>query len=292
MRAVPILALTLLLAGCGAQETLDDAREQVAQLRERADEYRDRADDLRREVADLPARVRERVRETLEELEQAVPEASLPEPSSGDRADDTAVERFLTRTLRSVDTYWTRTLTEAGRPEPRVGYAWVEPGSRVLSRCGIAADDRAAFYCPADDTIFIGQRFARDLWDGVSQDFPGQAAGEGRARGDFGLAYVVAHEYAHNLQEELGFFARRTGREARPFELQADCLAGAWGNAVYREGGITEEDVQEALSTALAAGDFEVGSEQHHGTPAERRDAWLLGWSTGEPAECTRFVAA
>jgi predicted metalloprotease len=191
MRAIAILALTVLLAGCGAQETLEDARQQVAQLRERADEYRDRADDLRREVSDLPARVRQRVRETLEELEQAVPEASLPEPSSGDRTDDTAVERFLTRTLRSVDTYWTRTLTEAGRPE-----------------------------------------------------------------------------------------------------LQADCLAGAWGNAVYREGGITEEDVQEALSTALAAGDFEVGSEQHHGTPAERRDAWLLGWSTGEPAECTRFVAA
>lgn len=117
--------------------------------------------------------------------------------------------------------------------------------------------------------------------------------GYGWGVGDFGVAYIVAHEYAHNLQQELGFF--RTGgrgRSTRPFELQADCMAGLWGNSVYREGKLQPGDVEEAMSTALAVGDFDYGNEQHHGTPEERRDAWLLGFEGGDPADCARFVPA
>ena len=288
-RALAVALAALVLAGCGAE---DAVREQVARLGERVDEYRDRADALRSEVEGIGDEIRRRVRQALEDLEQAVPEASLPVPTREGLEGDAEVERFLTDTLESIDRYWTRTLRAAGREEPRVTYAWVPPEAITRSGCGVRADDMAAFYCPADDTIYIGQRFARELWEGASRSFPGEAAGEGRAVGDFGLAYVVAHEYGHNLQQELGFFSRARGREAKPFELQADCFAGAWGNAVYREGGITEADVQEALSTTLAAGDFEVGTEQHHGTPVERRDAWLLGWSSGDPSECGRFIAA
>jgi uncharacterized protein len=291
-RAVALALLALLLGGCGtddAERAFEGAR---AALRERVNEYRDRADALREDVEGIGDEIRRRVDEALEDLRQAVPTASLPAPTSRGLRDDAEVERFLTDTLDSIDRYWTRTLREAGRAEPRVTYAWIPPGGVARSGCGAAADDRAAFYCPADDTIYIGQRFARELWEGASRTFPGEAAGEGRAIGDFGLAYVVAHEYGHNLQQELGFFSSARGREARPFELQADCFAGAWGNAVYREGRITEADVQEALSTTLAAGDFEVGTEQHHGTPVERRDAWLLGWSSGDPSECSRFLAA
>ena len=293
-RALAVALAVLGLSGCGtddAERAIDRARDQVARLGERVDEYRERADELRDEVAGIGEEIRTRVRETLDDLRQAVPSASLPAPSSRGLRDDAEIERFLTRTLESVDTYWTRTLREAGLGEPRVTYAWIPPGDAGRSACGAEADDRAAFYCPGDDTIYIGQRFARELWEGASRSFPGEAAGQGRAIGDFGLAYVVAHEYGHNLQAELGFLSRARGREARPFELQADCFAGSWGNSVYREGGITEADVQEAVSTTMAAGDFEVGTEQHHGTPTERRDAWLLGWSSGDPSECGRFIA-
>ena len=109
--------------------------------------------------------------------------------------------------------------------------------------------------------------------------------------GDFGVAYVVAHEYAHNLQQELGLLHPSGARNSRkPFELQADCMAGAWGSSAFAEGRFTEEDIEEAVSTALAVGDFDVSSENHHGTPQERRAAWLDGFQSGDPSVCSRYV--
>jgi uncharacterized protein len=69
-------------------------------------------------------------------------------------------------------------------------------------------------------------------------------------------------------------------------------MAGLWGNSVYREGKLQPGDVEEAMSTATAAGDFDVGNVQHHGTPEERRAAWLDGYRSGDPATCARYVPA
>ena len=49
-------------------------------------------------------------------------------------------------------------------------------------------------------------------------------------------------------------------------------------------------DVEEALSTAKAVGDFEYLSPQHHGTPDERREAWLRGYESGDPSACREYV--
>ena len=64
--------------------------------------------------------------------------------------------------LEDVDEYWTTTLRANNLPEPRVAYAWVPPGAVIEGACG-PADDRAAFYCPTDDTIYVAQQFAADL---------------------------------------------------------------------------------------------------------------------------------
>jgi uncharacterized protein len=207
-------------------------------------------------------------------------------PRTAGRTESSAIDTYLTEVIRSVDRYWTRTLTESGLREPRVGYVWVEPGRRVATACQAVADENAAFYCTGDDTIYLSQELASQLWDGISGAFPGERAGYGRAVGDVGLAYIVAHEYAHNVQHELGFYSLNPNTGAKPFELQADCMAGLWANSVQREGRLKEGDVQEAMSTALAAGDFDYTNMQHHGTPQERRDAWLLGFESGDPARC------
>ena len=278
---VVVVAFVLLAGGCG-EEDLRDARQRAeAALRERVDDLRERA----RRAGD---EFTETVRQVLDDIRKAVPEASLPTPQV---QEPSAISQYMTAVLQLVDRYWTRTLRASGLPEPRVQYAWIPRGRSALTGCQVVADADAAFYCPADDTIYIAERFANDVYDGIGDRFPGERAGQGNAVGEFGLAYVVAHEYAHNVQFELGFYELQDPRDGvKAFELQADCMAGLWGNAVYREGRYDDRDVEEAISTAQAAGDFDYGNAQHHGTPDERREAWLAGFRTGDPAACRRFV--
>jgi len=281
-RLLPLLLLLLAFTGCGAtDDARDDLQARVDELRDDAERFRDRARDAGRELGD-------RVREVLDEIRKAVPEASLPTPEV---QRETAIAGYLTEVLESVDGYWTRTLTSSGLSEPRVRYLWVPRRRSALSGCQVVADDRAAFYCPADDTIYIAEKLASDVYDGIADGLPGQQAGQGKAVGEFGLAYLVAHEYAHNVQFELGFYELQDPRDGvKAFELQADCMAGLWGNAVYRAGRYDEQDVQEAISTAQAVGDFDFGNAQHHGTPEERRTAWLAGFQSGDPARCQEYV--
>jgi uncharacterized protein len=270
---VLLVAASVALGGCGSEHPIRDLRQRAEQARER---------------------LKKRVEEVLTQLQQAVPEATprTRTPASRGRTEASQVEGFLDDVLTSVDRYWTRTLTAARRPEPRVARVWVEPGEILRTGCGVAADDSAAFYCPTDDTIYVAVVLAARLWQGIAHDFPGERAGYGHAVGDFGLAYVVAHEYAHNVQQELGLYTQTPRIGVEPFELQADCMAGLWGNSVYREGRLQPGDVEEAMSTAAAAGDFDFGNLQHHGTPEQRRAAWLDGFRRGDPAVCARYVPA
>jgi len=278
------MLVVLAPAACGGA----DVERLEADARRKVEEAQGRADAFRADARAVRDRLRQRVRETLDKLERAIPEAGPT--TQPPRRGDAGLEAFLTETLTSVDAYWTETLRASGFPEPRVSYNWIPPGGRVRTGCGQAADGNAALYCPVDDTIYVAQEFAAGVLQGIRDDFPGQAAGEGQAIGDFGVAFIVAHEYAHNVQQELGLFEASRSVSVKPFELQADCMAGAWGNSVYQEGKLEPGDVEEALSTAKAVGDFEYLSTRHHGTPDERRAAWLRGYSSGDPSECAAFA--
>ena len=279
-RLLPVLLAVALLTGCGGED-VDEARERIKQGVASAREEFER----RRE------QFGERIDEVLRDLEKVFPSAEETSPTvrSRGRNEPTTIDAFLTDLLREIDRYWTRTFASAQLPEPRVGYVWVEPGDVVLTGCGAPADDRAALYCPVDDTIYVAQRFAADLYRGVVRGLPGESAGYGRAVGDFAVAYVLAHEYAHNLQMELGIFDNRVTEQAKPFELQADCFAGTWANSVYEQGLLQPGDLEEATNAALAVGDFDVGNAQHHGTPEERRAALLDGFRSGDPSSCLRY---
>jgi predicted metalloprotease len=282
VRTTTILTLMFVafaVAGCGDGEVRDSLRQRTQRIEQRLKAERDK--------------LRARVDEFLSRIEQAIPEATRTSPrvQSRGRTGEQTIDAFLTSLLKDIDGYWTKTLKANHLPEPRVSYFWVPPGRAVNTACGRAGAD-AAFYCPSDDTIYVAQQFAADLYRGVLRGLPGQNAGYGRAAGDFGVAYVLAHEYAHNLQQEFGLFDALRSRTAEPFELQADCLAGSWGNSVYRQGHLHDGDVEEAINTALAVGDFDVGNVQHHGTPEQRREAWVRGFETGTPSACDRYVPA
>jgi hypothetical protein len=293
--AVAVLAAAALLgavSGCGEEDVdraREDARSRIDELRGDA---RERVKDAREEFERRRERFGERIEQVLADLEQVFerPERTSPVVRSRGRNEPQTIDAFLTGVLQDVDRYWTRTFEESGLPEPRVGYRWVAPGGVALTSCGSPARDSSAFYCPADDTIYIGQQFAADLYRGVLRGLPGESAGYGRAVGDFAVAYVLAHEYAHNLQQELGVFDNGVGPSARPFELQADCMAGTWAFSVYEEGLLQPGDLEEATGAALAVGDFDKGNQQHHGTPTERRDALLAGFDSGDPSVCGRYL--
>ena len=195
------------------------------------------------------------------------------------------MNEFLTSVTKDVDTYWTQTFEASGLSEPRVSYAWIPAGQAASSACGPLGDSAAA-YCPADDTIYISEQFASDIYNGaLDHALPGSSQGFGRTYGDFAVAYIVAHEYGHQIQAELGQFQQ--GYSTMPLELQADCYAGAWAHSANQENRLEDGDVQEALDAALAVGDFDTANPGHHGTPEQRREAWLAGFESGDPSACS-----
>lgn len=284
-RLLLVLLPLLALGGCGGgvdlRQQAQDRAEKVRTDLER------RANKISKDVRTRRKRIVARVEKVIGDLKQIVPEAPVTRPEVQRRAGDQDIEQFLTGVIQSVDAYWTKTLKAAGRPEPRVAYVFVPEGESRSTGCGSPADDRAAFYCPNDDTIYFAQKFAADLYAGLAKGLPG---GNGGMAGSFGVAYVLAHEYGHNLQNELGIFKIGRSNSVKPFELQADCLAGSWGNSAFAQGGLTDTDIREAIATVESVGDFDIDNQQHHGTPGERRDAWLAGFRSGNPSVCTSYV--
>jgi predicted metalloprotease len=216
----------------------------------------------------------------------------LTSTGSGHDAPQSTGE-FLTAVTEDVDRYWTGAFSDAGLDEPRVGYAWIPPGGAAQSACG-PLDERTAAYCPGDDSIYISERFADAIYAGaLDRALPGSSQGYGGTVGDFSVAYIVAHEYGHQIQDELGLFERYGDRvPTMAFELQADCFAGVWARSADDEGRLEAGDVQEALGAALAVGDFDTASPGHHGTPEQRREAWVTGFEAGGPSACSSFLQA
>ena len=198
------------------------------------------------------------------------------------------MEQYLTSVTKDVDAYWTQEFKDSGLPEPRVSYDWIPAGQTSSSACGELGDDAAA-YCPEDDTIHISQAFATEIYDGaLNQALPGSSQGYGQAVGDFAVAYIVAHEYGHQVQDELGEFDKYGDQvPTMAFELQADCYAGTWAKHAQDENKLEDGDVQEALDAALAVGDFSTDSPGHHGTPEQREASWKQGFDSGDPSACT-----
>jgi hypothetical protein len=216
------------------------------------------------------------------------------QPDSPQSGSET-VEQFLTGVTKDVDSYWTGVFKDAGLPEPRVSYDWIPAGQTAASACGDDSGtlgDSAAAYCSADDTIYISQQFASDIYDGaLDQALPGSSQGYGKTVGDFAVAYIVAHEYGHEIQDELGLFQRYGGQVPQMnFELQADCYAGTWANSAYKDDRLDDGDAQEALDAALAVGDFDESNPGHHGTPDQRAEAWNTGFEAGDPAACSSYL--
>ena len=222
-----------------------------------------------------------------------VEQSAEPRPAAEDRQAD-----FVSVVLADTEDTWGAIFREGGRvyEAPKL----VLFTDAVDSACGLAGAATGPFYCPPDGKVYLDLSFFSEL----DRRFG--------AAGDFAQAYVVAHEIGHHVQNLLGIEGKvreargRAGeREANRLsvllELQADCLAGVWGNHAERSRGLLEPgDLEEALRAASSIGDDRLQRQAGgrvvpdsftHGTSEQRVRWFRRGFETGDFEQGDTFAA-
>lgn len=159
----------------------------------------------------------------------------------------------------------------------------------VNTACGGASSASGPFYCPADKKVYMDLNFFEEL----KTKF-------GAKGGDFAIAYVIAHEVGHHVQNLLGTNAEvrqaqrgKSKTEANKLsvsmELQADFYAGLWSH--YNQKYLDSDDIDEALSAAQAVGDDAIQKRMQgrvvpesftHGTSEQRKFWFMKGFKSGD----------
>jgi predicted metalloprotease len=226
---------------------------------------------------------------------QGDPGTPVAPRSAPSKADD-ELRDFVSVVLADTEDVWRDVFRRMNREYEDPKLVLFSGGAQ--SACGFAQTAVGPFYCPSDHKVYLDLSFFRDLRDRFG------------APGDFAQAYVIAHEVGHHVQTLLGISARvhaarqRAGeREANALsvrlELQADCLAGVWGNRAQRARQVLEPgDVEEALRAASAIGDDRLQQQSRgrvapdsftHGTSAQRAEWFRRGLQGGEMDRCNTF---
>jgi predicted metalloprotease len=219
-----------------------------------------------------------------------LPPITRPADDGTDSQSPEELAQFLQSVENDVNETWAAKFEAAGRQYSPAGLQLYVDGT--YSACGATDGSVGPFYCPADQTVYLGLGFMQGLGDNLG------------APGDFAKAYVVAHEVGHHVQNLLGVTGsvdQRDSSASVAVELQADCLAGVWGNDAQQRGLIENGDLDEGLNAAASVGDdvlmAQAGQTVNpdnftHGS-AEERASWLLrGFNTGSPDSCDTFSAA
>lgn len=139
--------------------------------------------------------------------------------------------------------------------------------SPLQTPCGSHDSENSAFYCNGNDTVYLGQEMMWRMYD--TEDL-----------GDAGLGYVLAHEYGHALQDQLGVPPPQTERETIVSENQADCIAGSWAKWADENGVLIADDKAEFERTINFIAS-PLGAERNHGTAEERFESFMLGYANG-----------
>lgn len=226
----------------------------------------------------------------IEQVGQQQPVA--PQQKTFNPADDpdAPLKEFVSVVMRDTEDVWGKLFRE------RLSARYQEPKlvlfkGQVRSACGAATASVGPFYCPGDSNVYLDFDFFRDLKNDLE------------APGDFAMAYVIAHEVGHHIQNLLGLSSKvqnlqnRVGKKESNelsvrLELQADYLAGVWAHHAQAQKKILQEgDIEEAINAASKIGDDTLQKRGQgrvtpdlftHGT-SKQRVAWFTrGFKTGD----------
>lgn len=211
--------------------------------------------------------------------------------------EDKKEGEFVGTVLADTEDVWAKIFSENGLTYENPKLVLFQDG--VQTACGGASSSVGPFYCPEDQKVYMDMAF----FDELQSRF-------GAKGGDFAVAYVIAHEIGHHVQNLMGTSAKvrslqQQGNErdanklSVALELQADFYAGVWAHHDQKMNNILEEgDIDEALSAANAVGDDAIQKKSQgqvvpdsftHGTSAQRMKWFKKGFESGDISQGDTF---
>ncbi len=221
----------------------------------------------------------------LDSIQQGSPATETSQITSSAEEDEMA--QFVSVVLKDTETVWSKIFEKSGAVyrQPKL----VLFRDQVESACGLASAASGPFYCPEDERVYIDLSFC----DLLKNKFG--------AYGDFAVAYVIAHEIGHHVQNQLGIIEKVNSKRSQlsekkanqlnvRLELQADFLSGMWAH--YEQemlNTLDAGDIDEAMNAAASVGDDKLQMKYQgrvvpdaftHGTAEQRKEWFLKGWNT------------
>ena len=187
-------------------------------------------------------------------------------------------DQYVAAVAADLDAYWRGQVTSWGSTYTYRTPTWTTYEQAVdAGVCGTkAAAQEGSFYCFGNSTIYF---LAETTTDTASRT---DLVYLWNTYGPFAAATMMAHEWAHHVQNLL----RGTQGGGINRELQADCLAGVWVSSVD---GLTQEDYNDGQWALYGVGDdvLKIPSEQWgHGSAAQRLERFRTGYRSGRANSC------
>jgi hypothetical protein len=212
--------------------------------------------------------------------------------------EEEVMKDFVSKVLAGTEDVWTKIFEQSNMTYQMP--VLVIFRDQVQSACGYASGASGPFYCPGDQKLYLDLAF----FDELKTKFG--------AYGDFAVAYVVAHEIGHHVQDQLGILEKVNTERSRSsqsksnelsvkIELQADFLAGMWAH--YDEqmfNSLETGDIEEAMNAASSVGDDVLQKKYQgrvipdaftHGTAAQRKEWFRRGYTSGDFKQGDTFNA-
>lgn len=211
------------------------------------------------------------------------------------------IREFISMLTSENETTWKTIFRENNLPYRPATVVLFEQTTQ--SACGTAQAAMGPFYCPADEKIYMDMSFFNELQSRF-----------GAKVTEFTVAYVLAHEMGHHVQNVLGTLQkteqlRRSGRYSQEqmnqisvaTELQADFYAGLWAHYTDNRAGILEPgDIESAMEAAAAVGDDNIQKRTQghvnqeaftHGSSKQRMQWFMKGYQSGDINQSDTFSA-
>lgn len=213
-------------------------------------------------------------------------------------AEEQELTEFSRVVLASTEDVWGKLFRESGASyKPTILHVYRDGVN--TGGCGFGSATFGPFYCPADQEIYLDLSFNEELNNRFG------------VKGEFALAYVIAHEVGHHVQQLLGVLPQVQNMRGKlneaafnklmvQLELQADFYAGVWAHHAnkYSEVKLEYNDIRQGMEAAAAVGDDKLQMEAQgyvvpesftHGTSEQRAYWFKKGYDTGDPSQGDTF---